>query len=96
MLRIALLRVKVSKEPLNLNQEIEKCRSSRQQHYQQIVLEHSGLQETEQTSAALGENADPVDTAINDAAVVFGEKACKAAIDKRVETFSVEDVQEPS
>ena len=96
LLRIALLRVKVSKKPLNLNQEIENCDSSPQQHYQQIVLEHSGLEEAEQAPAALGKNANPVDTAIYDAAVVLGEKACKAPVDKPVETFSVEDVQEPS
>jgi hypothetical protein len=88
-----LVRVKIS---VALNQEIKNCGPGRQYHYQQIVLKHSGLKEAEKAPAAFGKKAEPIDTAVYYAAVVFGEEGRKAAIDKRVKTLAIENVYEPS
>jgi hypothetical protein len=88
-----LVRVKIR---FTLHQEVENCGPGRQHHYQQIVLKHSGLKETENTPAAFGKKANPIDTAVYYAAVVFGEQGRKAAVDKRIKTFAVENVYEPS
>src|SRR5208337_5030873 len=81
---------------VTLNQEVENCGPGRQYHYQQIVLKHSGLKEAENTPAAFGKKADPIDTAVYYAAVVFGEQGRKASVDKPIKTLAVENVHEPS